>query len=106
MPGVPGCPGCADLMRHVGALEERVGKLEVALEEARRAGKRQAGPFSKGDPTPTPKPPGRKAGDAHGPSAFRAVPKVVDEVHDARLPAKCPDCDVPLIGIRVAAQYQ
>lgn len=87
-------------------LESENRTLRTALEEARRAGKRQAGPFSKGEPKPDPKTPGRKAGDAHGPSAFRAVPTVVHEVHDAPLPAACPDCGVDLIDVRVAEQFQ
>ena len=34
------------------------------LDDALRAGKRQAAPFRKGPPKPDPKPPGRKSGDA------------------------------------------
>lgn len=94
------------LEKRVGVLEQENGRLHSALEEARRAGKRQAGPFSKGEPKADPKPPGRKSGEAHGPSAFRAIPEVIDEVHDAPLPARCPDCDVDLIEVRVAPQYQ
>ena len=52
----------------------RIAELERALEEARRGGKRQAAPFSKGDPSSTPKRPGRKSGDKHGRHGHRRVP--------------------------------
>jgi transposase len=106
MAGVPGCPGCAELKGQVVALEERVRKLEKALEEARRAGKRQAGPFAKGDPKPKPRPPGRKAGEAHGPPAFRPRPPRVDEAHDAALPCRCPHCGGRVEEVEVAEQFQ
>lgn len=92
--------------RVIEELRAQVRRLEGLLEEARRAGKRQAGPFSKGEPKSDPKPPGRKSGAAHGPSAFRAIPEAIDETYDAPLPKRCPDCDVPLVEVRVAAQYQ
>ncbi|MHB1930406.1 MAG: hypothetical protein ACYCUG_13505 [Acidimicrobiales bacterium] len=46
--------------------QERIDKPEAALEESRRRSKRQAAPFSEGDPKPQPTTPGRKSGDAHG----------------------------------------
>jgi transposase len=92
--------------RQIEALTTRVAALEKLLEEARRAGKRQAAPFSKGEPKPDPKRPGRKAGAAHGPSAFRPPPDHVDEVHDAPLPPACPDCGGHLVEERVAPQFQ
>ncbi|MGQ0612164.1 MAG: hypothetical protein ACT4PV_00220, partial [Planctomycetaceae bacterium] len=88
---VLGRPSYEELWERVQRLERRVGELEGAvagrdrridelegenrklwglLDEARRAGKRQAGPFSKGEPKADPKPPGRKAGKAHGPASF------------------------------------
>lgn len=94
------------LERENGRLRAEIEKLTRLLEEARRAGKRQAGPFSKGDPKPEPQRPGRKAGAAHGPSAFRPVPERVDEVYDAPLPAACAGCGIALVEERVAAQYQ
>ncbi len=48
------------LARRVAALEARVAELTQLLEEARRAGKRQAAPFSRGEPTEDPKPPGQR----------------------------------------------
>ena len=55
-------------------------ELEKEPETARRAAKRQAAPFSKGAPTPTPRRPGRKPGREYGPRAWRPVPAAIDEV--------------------------
>src|SRR5438045_3706822 len=52
-------------------------KLKTLLEEARRAGKRQARPFSKGGAKPDPKRSGRKSGDQHGKHGHRDVPSRV-----------------------------
>ena len=51
-----------ELERTVRVLQEQVQVLAAALEEARRAGKRQAAPFRKGKIVQKPKQPGRKAG--------------------------------------------
>lgn len=106
MAGVPGCPGCAELSAQGAAKDERIRNLEAALDESRRAGKRQAGPFSKGDPKPHPQRPGRKSGAAHGPSTFRPVPAHVDEVHDAPVPCRCPGCGGDVEEVEVATQFQ
>ena len=76
----------------VEALSAQVDQLTRLLEETRRAGKRQAAPFSKGDPTPDPKTPGRKGGKAYGKRAGRAVPERADRELDAALASSCPDC--------------
>src|SRR4051812_49971835 len=99
------CPGCVARDRKVTDLEARVAALEQALQQAARAGKRQAAPFSKGPPKPDPKRPGRKPGDAYGPNrAFRAAPPHVDEVHDAPLPDRCP-CGGAVGPTRAARPY-
>jgi len=52
----------AELARKDGALiwqKDRIAELEKALEDAGRRQKRQTAPFSKGDPKPEPKRPGR-----------------------------------------------
>jgi hypothetical protein len=56
----------AAALGQVASLETKVAELAGLLEEARRAGKRQAALFRKGPPKAQPKTPGRKAGDAHG----------------------------------------
>ena len=95
-----------DLDRRLAERDERIRRLESLLEEVRRAGKRQAAPFSKGPPKAHPKPPGRKPGDAHGPSHFRPPPATVEEDLDAPLPAGCPDCGDVVEEEGVEEQWQ
>jgi transposase len=100
------CPNCRRLQAELEALKQRVQQLERALEEALRAGKRQAAPFSKGLPKADPKPPGRKAGEAYGRHAHRAPPKEFDEAHEAPLPPVCSCCGGRLEETETAFQYQ
>jgi transposase len=81
----PECPGCRELRKEIA-------ELRRIIEELRGAGKRQAGPFSKGPPKPQPKRPGRKPGDDYGKQFSRAEPERIDETHTAPLPAACPHC--------------
>jgi transposase len=102
------CPGCRALMAEVAALRAQVSDLTRRLEEALRAGKRQAAPFAKRPPKPYPKPPGRKAGDAHGKHGHRPPPPPdqIDELHEARLPDRCPGCGGVVAETDVVAQFQ
>jgi len=102
----PACPGCRELLKRVAELEAVVADLSRRLDEALRAGKRQAAPFRKGPPTPAPKTPGRKAGDAHGPHGHRPPPDQITECHDAPLPDACPHCHGGLVETAVADQFQ
>jgi transposase len=104
----PACPGCRDLRNRVAELEAQVATLARTLDEARRAGKRQAAPFRKGPPKPDPKTPGRKAGAAHGPHGHRPPPPPdqIHECHEAPLPDACPHCQGPLAETDIAEQYQ
>lgn len=79
------CPGCRELRKEIA-------ELRRIIEELRRAGKRQASPFSKGSPKLKPKRPGRKPGDDYGTRFCRAEPEVIDEIHHAELPIACPHC--------------
>ena len=56
----------SELRETLAGRDARISELEKLLEESRRAGKRQAAPFRKGEPSDEPKRPGRKSGDAHG----------------------------------------
>ena len=63
------CPGCRERDRRIAELGRMVARLQAEgavlkrqLEEAVRAGKRQAAPFSKGPPKPEPKKPGASLG--------------------------------------------
>jgi len=67
-------------------------RLRSQLEEARRAGKRQAAPFSKGDPKPDPRRGGRRRGEQHGRHGHRPVPDRVDEAITVAVPDACPCC--------------
>jgi transposase len=93
--------------RTISAQAERIKELEAALEESHRAGKRQASPFSKGEPKPDPKRPGRKSGDAHGRHGHRMAPEgPADRELDASLPSCCPDCGGEVEHERDAEQWQ
>ncbi len=93
--------------RTISAQAERIKELEAALEEFHRAGKRQASPFSKGEPKPDPKRPGRKSGDAHGRHGHRMAPAgPPDRELDASLPSCCPDCGGEVEHERDAEQWQ
>lgn len=93
----------AELKKRLAELEALIKELQERLEAAQRAGKRQAAPFSKGQPKAHPKPPGRKAGH---PAAHRPRPTRVDRVVEAALPTACPRCGGPLVEDTVAVQYQ
>lgn len=104
----PECPGCRALLKRVAELEARVAELTRKLEEALRAGKRQAAPFRKGPPKPDPQTPGRKSGDAHGQHGHRPPPPPdsVAECHEAKLPDDCPHCHGPLVETGIVEQFQ
>jgi transposase len=92
--------------RERARLERENTRLKDELEAARRAGTRQAAPFSKGAPKRRPRRPGRKPGAAYGRRGRRAVPTVVHETHDVPVPEHCPDCGGRVRETHVAAQYQ
>jgi transposase len=94
------------LRRAVTGLKQELARLKTLLEEARRAAKRQAAPFSKGPPKEKPRKPGRKPGKAYGRKPCRPVPRKIDEVVEAPLPEHCPHCSGPVEEISVEVQYQ
>src|SRR5215831_15824365 len=79
------CAGCQALERRLRDLQAENERLRHQLDEATRAGKRQAAPFAKGPPTGQPKKPGHKPGKEYGPKAHRQPPRPeqIDEVHEA-----------------------
>lgn len=102
-----------ELERRVESLEKQleralaeIERLRKQLEEAQRANKRSAAPFSKGDPKPDPKPPGRQPGAAYGQRATRPVPSRVDEQIHVPLPPRCSHCQGPIILKSTEPQYQ
>src|SRR5947209_9833552 len=93
--------------RQIEELRAEVERLKAKLEQSRRAGKRQAAPFSKGEPKAHPKRPGRKPG--HPPSHRPAPPpEQVDRTIEVPLPVNCPECRAPLDDAPVSLhdQYQ
>jgi len=93
--------------RQIDELRAEVERLKAELEQSRRAGKRQAAPFSKGAPKTDPKRPGRKAG--HPPSHRPAPPpEQVDRTIEVPLPPECPGCQAPLgeAAVVLHDQYQ
>ncbi len=95
-----------DLRNERDRLRRERDRLQQELDLARRAAKRQAAPFSKGEPKENPRKPGRKPGAEYGRKAHRAVPLQVDEELDAFLPDACPDCGGEIDHQRVEEQYQ
>ena len=94
------------LQREREQLKREIGRLRQALDATRRAGKRQAAPFSRGTRKAKPKRPGRKPGRRYGRQGRRPVPSRIDETHEAPLPDRCPDCSGRLQRDRIATQYQ
>jgi hypothetical protein len=81
-------------------------RLKRLLEEALRATKRQAAPFSRRNPKANPQKPGRKAGSQYSRQGRRSVPEKVDEVIEVPLPEKCPQCGSGVEETGVVSQYQ
>lgn len=66
--------------------------LKKELDLARRAGKRPAAPFSKGEPNAEPQKPGRKPGAGYGPKAHRPIPVQIEEEVPVIWPDSGPQC--------------
>ena len=80
-------------------------RLKRQLEEAQRANKRQAAPFSRRRQKQNPKTPGRKSGSAYGRRYSKAIPKQVDEVIAVPAPTQCA-CGGELKVEGIESQYQ
>ena len=86
-------------------LQAEIARLEGQLEEARRAERRQAAPFSRGEPKAAPGRLGRRSGDDHGRHGHRQRPGEVDEEYDAPLVSRC-ECGGEIEHDRTEYQYQ
>ena len=95
-----------DLEAGLADRDDRLRKLEELVERLQRRGKRQAAPFSKGNPVLKPQTPGRKSGEAHGRHGHRVAPGRVDRELEAPLPVCCPDCGGGVVFDRWAEQFQ
>ena len=96
----------ARLTEALAERDARIGELERLLEESRRAGKRQAAPFRKGEPADEPKRSGRRSGGLHGRHGHRLPPAEANRNLDALLPPACPHCGGMLEHDRDAEQFQ
>jgi transposase len=99
------CENCRRLEREIEKRDEKIKGLERQLDDAKRAQKRQAAPFSKGSPKEDPKTRGRKKGDAYGRKGNRPPPTEVDEVYDVPHPTICP-CGGHVTYDHTTPQYQ
>lgn len=96
----------SELRRRIEQQERRIAQLEKIIEELRRKGKRQAGPFSKGEPKSDPQTPGRKPGERYGKRACRPIPEQVDETIEVGRPLTCEVCNGPTRWAGEEHQYQ
>ena len=96
----------ARLKQEIEVLKKENERLRRLLEEALRAGKRQAAPFSRQKPKAHPQKPGRKSGKQYGRRYRRPLPDTVDEVVEVPLPARCPRCGGGLEECETVSQFQ
>jgi transposase len=94
------------LEREIELLKKENERLLQLLEEALRAAKRQAAPFSRHKPKAQPQKPGRKAGKQYGRRYRRPLPDQVDEIVEVPLPAHCPRCGGGLEECETVSQFQ
>jgi len=100
------CRRCAILQKQVARQKDQILDLRRRLEEAERAAKRQAAPFSKGEPKKKPKKPGRKPGAKYGKRGSRARPEKVDRTLDAPVTEPCcPFCGGELGADHIHEQF-
>jgi transposase len=78
-----------ELQRTIAEQRSQIERLTALVEELQRADKRQAAPFSKGEPKSGPAKPGRKPGARYGRRSGREVPHRVDETYAAACPKQC-----------------
>lgn len=91
--------------RELASAQDEIAKLRRLLDDARRAGKRQAAPFSKGPPKANPKKPGRKPGAKYGVKGTRPLPTHVDSTKEALFPEACSGCGGHVVETAVHQQF-
>jgi|SRR5262245_3287862 len=110
------CPGCTQRECRIGELEKSNARLQAEcerlkaqLDEAQRSSKRQAAPFSKGEPKKNPRSTARPKGAAYGKHGQRLPPPAdqIDQTLEAPLPEHCPFCGGDIAEEdEVDSQYQ
>ena len=96
----------ARLEREIETLKSENERLRRMLEEALRAAKRQAAPFSRRQPKAHPQKPGRKAGHKYGRRCRRPLPLQIDEIIEVPVPQQCPHCGGGVREDERVSQYQ
>lgn len=89
----------------IEALQEQFRQLQAEVEKLKRAGKRQATPFSRQKKAKKPKPPGRKAGEGEFNHREKPKPEEVDETKEAPLPC-CPECGGGLTDMKENEHFE
>src|SRR3954452_2820519 len=84
----------------------QIAQLEKIIEDLRRGGKRQAAPFSKGEPNSHSQTPGRKPAERYGQRACRPGPEQVDETIAVGCPLLCDVCQSPVQPVAEESEYQ
>ncbi|MCI0557961.1 MAG: IS66 family transposase [Nitrososphaera sp.] len=114
------CRNCRSLQQEIHRLEmevvrlgneneelnEKISRLKVENENLRRAGKRQAAPFSRRRQNEDARAAGRKSGSKYGKKARRRIPDHVDEIIEAQLPSGCPECKGTIQEKEIVKQFQ
>jgi len=112
------CPECRAKEQEIERLRQEVerlreaeaqlcddkAKLSAQLIKQSRVAKRQAAPYSKGEPKTEPEKPGRKSGKNYGRRGRRERPEQVDRTVRAELPDSCPRCNSSVKFERTAEQ--
>ncbi len=92
--------------RRIEQLEKQIDQLRKLIEELQRSGKRQAAPFSRGEPKANPKRRGRRRGARYGTRGFRVAPKRPDRIVEVEAPLYCPACETATKLDHVERQWQ
>ena len=92
--------------RRIDTLEQENERLRREVEKLQQAAKRQAAPFSRGEPKRNPKRRGRKTGKRYGRRASRPVPQRIDRIVEVPAPLFCPDCQKPTKLSHCERQWQ
>ena len=95
----------AQVYELIEALKGQIKQLQAEVEKQKRAGKRQATPFSRQKKAETPKPPGRKAGKGKFSHQEKPASEDVDEIKEAPLPC-CQECGGGLTGMKEHEHFE
>jgi transposase len=89
----------------IESLQEQINQLQAEVKKLKRAGKRQATPFSRQKKAKKPKPPGRKAGEGEFNHRKKPTPEEVDETKKAPLTC-CPKCGGVLTDMKENEHFE